>query len=251
MNFSKENRKNQHPTEKFFKSPALFMQLGLVLALFIVYLTLEITTVKTLVTIESVAPDDPDIYVLSVPTHIHIERKQSSIDKPKVIKKVPLINIDIVSNDFDPTTILDLPNSDFDEPIPSIDGIIEAHDPGPEPDPIAFFRLEEAPVFPGCEGLKGKASKQCFTKQMSKFVNKKFDTGIAEELNLTGKQRIFALFTIDKNGLVTDIQIKAPHKKLEKEALRIIQKLPEMIPGKQRKKPVAVKYTLPITFEVH
>jgi len=120
-----------------------------------------------------------------------------------------------------------------------------------DPKPIDFFILEEAPIFPGCEGLKGNASKKCFTKQMSKFVNRTFDTCIAEELNLTGKQRIFALFSIDKNGLVTDIIIKAPHKKLEKEALRIIQKLPEMIPGKQRTKPVAVKYTLPFIFEVY
>ena len=67
---------------------------------------------------------------------------------------------------------------------------------------------------------------------------------------MTGKQRIFALFTIDKNGLVTDIIIKAPHKKLEKEALRVIEKLPEMIPGKQRKRAVAVKYTLPIVFQI-
>ena len=98
--------------------------------------------------------------------------------------------------------------------------------------------------------MKIEESKACFTKQMTKFVNRNFDATISEGLNLTGKQRIIALFTIDKNGRVTDIQIKAPHKRLEKEALRVIEKLPEMIPGKQRKKSVPVKCTLPIVFKL-
>ncbi len=251
MNFSKENQKHQHPTEKFFKSPALFMQLGLVLALLIVYLILEVTTVKTVATIKIGEPDEVENYVFSAPPEIIIEREQSN-DKQKIIKKVPLIAIDIIPDDINPETILDLPKINTSEPKPTIGSIIEAPgDGGEEPKPIDFFILEEAPIFPGCEGLKGKASKKCFTKQMAKFVNRKFDTSIAEELNLTGKQRIFALFTIDKNGLVKDIKIKAPHKRLEKEALRIIQKLPEMTPGKQRTRPVSVKYTLPITFEVY
>ena len=249
MNFSKENLKHQHPTEKFFKSPALFMQLGLVLALFIVYLTLEITTAKTVVTIDYIDPDEPDAYALSIPT-ISIERKQTLVNKQKVAEKVPLIDINIVP-DNNPATILELPSDGNNKPTPTIGSLIEAPDIVEEPKPIDFIRLEEAPIFPGCEGLKGQASKKCFTKQMSKFVSRKFDTSIAEELNLTGKQRIFALFTIDKKGLVTDIKIKAPHKRLEKETLKIIQKLPEMVPGKQRTKPVAVKYTLPITFEVY
>ena len=250
MNFSKENQKHQHPTEKFFKSPALFMQLGLVLALFIVYVTLEVTTVKTVATIDIGVPDDDKSYVFSDPPEIQIDRGKTQNPKKKIKNKVPLIDLEIVPDD-DLATILELPDIDNDQPKPTIGSIIEA--PGdPEPTkPIDFFILEEAPIFPGCEGLKGRASKKCFTKQMSKFVNRKFDTSIAEDLNLTGKQRIFALFTIDKNGQVTDIKIKAPHKRLEKEALRIIQKLPEMTPGKQRTRPVSVKYTLPITFDVH
>jgi protein TonB len=45
--------------------------------------------------------------------------------------------------------------------------------------------------------------------------------------------------------------VKAPHARLEKEALRVIEALPKMTPGKQHLKPVKVKYTLPIIFEVH
>jgi protein TonB len=37
---------------------------------------------------------------------------------------------------------------------------------------------------------------------------------------------------------------------LEKEAIRVVQLLPKMIPAKQRGKSVNIKYTLPITLEV-
>ena len=40
------------------------------------------------------------------------------------------------------------------------------------------------------------------------------------------------------------------HSKLKKEAERVINKIPEMIPGKQRDKAVGVIYTLPIVFFV-
>jgi len=44
--------------------------------------------------------------------------------------------------------------------------------------------------------------------------------------------------------------VKAPHKQLEKEAKRILKKLPQFTPGKQRRKSVKVKYTLPISFQI-
>jgi protein TonB len=37
---------------------------------------------------------------------------------------------------------------------------------------------------------------------------------------------------------------------LEKEARRIIENLPQMIPGKQRGKAVRVPYSIPITFKL-
>jgi protein TonB len=43
---------------------------------------------------------------------------------------------------------------------------------------------------------------------------------------------------------------KLVNDEFKKEAKRIMNKLPQFTPGKQRRKPVKVKYTLPITFHV-
>ena len=44
--------------------------------------------------------------------------------------------------------------------------------------------------------------------------------------------------------------MRGPDKNLEKEAERIISKLPAMIPGKQRGRPVRVPFSIPITFRL-
>jgi protein TonB len=87
--------------------------------------------------------------------------------------------------------------------------------------------------------------------KIKKFVQKNFDTELAQEIGLhSGKHKIYTQFIIDKTGEIIDIRIRAPHVKLKKEVLRIINKMPNFIPGKQRNIPVKVRYMLPITFSI-
>lgn len=116
---------------------------------------------------------------------------------------------------------------------------------------VPFSVIENVPVFPGCEKKKGNAAKkQCMSDKISKFVNKKFNTDLAGDLGLEGRQRINVIFKIDKNGNITNVRARAPHPGLEKEAKRVINLLPKMKPGKQRGKAVTVPYSLPILFQV-
>lgn len=116
---------------------------------------------------------------------------------------------------------------------------------------VPFAFIENVPVFPGCEKEKGNnAKKKCMSTKIAKFVNKKFNVDLAGDLGLSGRQTIRVLFKIDKNGNVTNVQSRAPHPRLAKEAERVIKLLPKMKPGKQRGKAVTVSYTLPIIFQV-
>jgi protein TonB len=88
------------------------------------------------------------------------------------------------------------------------------------------------------------------SKKIEKFVRRKFNSDLAGDLGLSGKQRISVIFKIDKNGNVTGVRSRAPHPRLEKEAARVINMLPKMKPSRQRGKSVVVQYSLPITFLV-
>ena len=117
-------------------------------------------------------------------------------------------------------------------------------------DNVPFAIVEEAPVFPGCKGNKAE-NRRCLEDKIREHVNKHYNIGLSTDLGLTaGKKKVYVQFKIDKNGNITESRARGPHKRLEKEALRVVNKLPKMTPGKQRGKPVGVSYTLPITLIV-
>ena len=86
--------------------------------------------------------------------------------------------------------------------------------------------------------------------KISRLVRRKFDTGIGQDLGLKGKQLFHVQFKIDQNGDVVDIRTNAKYNLLDKEAKRVIGKIPKMQPGKQQNKNVSVIYNLPINFQV-
>jgi protein TonB len=116
---------------------------------------------------------------------------------------------------------------------------------------VPFSVIENVPVFPGCEKERNNDDKKkCMSDKIAQFVNKKFNTDLASDLGLSGRQRISVGFKIDKAGNIVNVFARAPHPGLEKEAKRVISLLPKMKPGMQRGKPVTVPYALPILFQV-
>ncbi len=114
---------------------------------------------------------------------------------------------------------------------------------------VAFSEIERVPTYPGCSG-DNETLKKCFTERISAFVGENFNTKLGKDLGLTGIQRIVVKFKIDKSGNIVRATAKAPKPELEAEALRIIEKLPQMQPGEQKGEKVGVLYSLPIIFEV-
>ena len=115
---------------------------------------------------------------------------------------------------------------------------------------VPFSVIENVPEYPGCEKGTNTEKRKCMSAKIAKFVQRKFNTDLAGDLGLSGRQRISVIFKIDKKGNVTGVRSRAPHPRLEKEAARVINMLPKMKPGRQRGKAVVVPYSLPITFQV-
>ncbi|MFV0540962.1 MAG: M56 family metallopeptidase [Aestuariibaculum sp.] len=116
---------------------------------------------------------------------------------------------------------------------------------------VPFAVIEEVPVFPGCESLAtNQERKDCMSKKVSGFVGKNFNTKLANNLGLKGRQRISVMFKIGDNGDITTVMARASHPGLASEAERVVKMLPKMQPGKQKGKTVTVPYSLPIVFQV-
>ena len=115
---------------------------------------------------------------------------------------------------------------------------------------VPFAVIENVPVFPGCDKGNNEWKRKCMSEKIAKFVQKKFNTELAGDLGLSGRQRISVIFKIDIRGNVVGVRARAPHPRLEKEAVRVINLLPKMKPGRQRGVTVTVPYSLPIIFQV-
>ena len=115
---------------------------------------------------------------------------------------------------------------------------------------VPFSVIENVPIFPGCDKGNNAQRRKCMSQKITKFVQRKFNTDLAGDLGLSGRQRISVIFKIDKYGDVVGVRARAPHPRLVKEATRVVNLLPKMKPGKQRGKAVVVPYSLPIIFQV-
>ncbi len=114
---------------------------------------------------------------------------------------------------------------------------------------VPFTLIEDAPIFPGCEKVSKAERKKCFQDKMNRHIRKYFRyPEISQEMGVQG--RVYVQFTIQKDGSIGEVRMRGPDKNLEKEAARIISKLPSMTPGKQRGKPVKVPFSIPIVFKL-
>ena len=68
-----------------------------------------------------------------------------------------------------------------------------------------------------------------------------------KDAGISGK--VYVNFIVDKDGSITNVNVKRGiGGGCDKEAMRVIKKMPKWKPGKQRGKPVKVSFNMPINF---
>ena len=101
-----------------------------------------------------------------------------------------------------------------------------------------FDVVEQMPSYPG-----GMGALMQYLSSNIKYP------AIAEENGIQG--RVICTFVVERDGSITDVKIaKSVDPSLDKEAMRVVSKMPRWIPGKQNGSAVRVKYTLPVTFRL-
>ena len=101
-----------------------------------------------------------------------------------------------------------------------------------------FVVVEEMPQFPG-----GNEAMIKFIAENLIYPKTAMDKG--------EQGRVILSFVIDKRGKVGDVKlIRSVSPELDAEAIRVIQAMPDWIPGKQKGKAVNVRYTIPILYQL-
>ena len=229
----------KNPKADLTKNSNLYFAIGLAVILFISWRAIEWKTYdRSGYGYESLNIDDDD------DEEIPITEQIKTPPPPPPPPPAPEI-IEIVEDEEEiEETIIESTETDQEE----IVEIVEVEEEFEDVD-VPFAVIEDVPVFPGCERVAKSKRRDCFQEQINKHIRKNFRyPEIAQEMGIQG--RVYVNFVIDKDGTITSIRMRGPDKNLEKEAQRIIAKLPRMTPGKQRGRAVRVPFSIPITFRL-
>jgi len=234
----------KNPKSDLNRRSMIFFQLGMVLMLFITWRAIENKTYdKSDISQNQMQYDD------DLEEDIPITNTPPPPPPPPPPPAAPDVIVEVEDEADIEETVIESAEVDQEEEIMEIEEIEESVEE--EIADVPFAVIENVPIYPGCEKKKGNAEKKkCMSEKIQKFVQKKFNTDLAGDLGLEGRQRISVQFKIDRNGNVVNVRARAPHPKLQQEAINVVKALPKMIPGKQRGKSVGVLYSLPILFQV-
>ena len=232
-----EPKKN--PKVDLNKNSSLYFVIGLSIVLLITWRVIEWKTYKNVYDYEALIVDDDDDEDVPI-----TEQLKTPPPPPPPPPPAPEI-IEVIEDEEEiEETVIESTETDEEEIIEVVEVIEEYEDID-----VPFAVIEDVPIFPGCERVNKSERRSCFQDQMNKHIKRNFRyPEIAQEMGIQG--RVYVNFIISKNGNITNIRMRGPDKNLEKEAERIIAKLPRMTPGKQRGRPVRVPFSIPITFRL-
>jgi protein TonB len=221
------------------KNSSFYFVIGLAVVLFISWQAIEWKTYKRTYDYEALNVDDDDDEEIPITEQIKVPPPPPPPPPP-----APEI-IEIVEDEEEvEETVIESTETNEEE----IVEIVEVEEEELDID-VPFAVIEDVPIFPGCERVKKSERRDCFQEKMNKHIRKNFRyPEIAQEMGIQG--RVYVNFIIAKDGKITNIRMRGPDKNLENEAQRIISRLPSMIPGKQRGRPVRVPFSIPITFRL-
>lgn len=207
----------------------VYLLMGLILALTVVYIAFEWTEKEVAVydieDTEFLIEEEMDIIQTA-------EVPPPPPPPPPTPQVVEVLNI--VEDDKEVEDVQIISEDDKDEVV-DIQVPIEAVEIVEEVEIIDFLPAEDMPKFKG---------------NLNEYLSKNIRyPPIAQETGIQG--RVICQFVVYEDGTIRDVKVvRGVDPSLDKEAIRVIENMPKWTPGNQRGRAVKVRYTLPINFRL-
>ena len=209
----------------------VFVLMGLVLVLSICYVAFEWTEKE----VTKYEVSDTDFFFEEEIDIQQTTQETPPPPPPPAVQEVEVLNV--VEDDVEVEEIEINTEDDKDVEViiaPPVEAPVEE-----EEEDVVFQVVETMPEFPG--------GPQALFKYLADNV--KYPV-IAQENGIQG--RVICQFVVNKDGSIVEVVAvrSSGEPSLDKEAIRVINSMPKWKPGKQRGKPVRVKYTVPVNFRL-
>lgn len=228
------------PKADLERSKGLSFLMGLVLALALVFTAVEWRAVQIK---ENLQSDKLNSDALEDAIFVQDQEQQPEPEPetPEATVEVALPEeFKVVSNDVEVAKTI-IVSSDENKELPPPPKIIinTSNDNEEAPEDHIFETVEDDPVPP-----------QGDIPSMLKWIAKNLQYP-ESALNNGVQGQVVLKFVVERDGRVTDIQVlKKVDPALDKEAVRVLEKMPKWTPGKQRGKAVRSRFTLPVRFKI-
>ncbi len=223
------------PEANLEKTRPVFIIAGLVFAIGLVFTSIEYKTYgKEISDLGTIEVEEED---MELPP---ITRATPPPPPPPPPPPVAPQQLEVVEDDVEIEEEIEIEEIDEDYEVePIIEDI---------PDEVVeeiFQRVENMPLFPGCEDEPSDQRDQCTQRKMMEHAARNYS--VPPQLRAHGiSGRIFVKFVVDTDGSITNVEVmKGLHKLADEEAIRVVKSMPKMKPGEQLGKKVKVQYMLP------
>ncbi|MCO6487764.1 MAG: energy transducer TonB [Phaeodactylibacter sp.] len=239
------------------KNRAIFFKVGLLASIALAILALNWTTVRY---------ENPNIYIDDIYDEtIEVEAVRTAQDLPRpapppvAAPSDEIIPVEEVEYSDTPVRLdVDLSpkfTTSVQEPVFAPAPV--AHEPTPLPvveesaSKEIFKVVEEMPRFGRCAALPSKDERErCSDKELLSYIYQNIRyPGVARENNIEGL--VVVQFVIEKDGAVSNARVlRDIGGGCGREALRVVNSMPEWTPGLQRGRAVRVQLNLPVKFSL-
>ena len=218
----------KNPEVDVNKKSSMYFMIGAVVALSVLLLSFEWKVYETQLT-------ELGKLVLDTEEDEMIPITQQELPPPPPPPPQTTI-IEIVEDDEEIEEELEIEDTEADED--EVIEIIEVEEEEEVAEEEIFTIVETNPGFPGGEA------------KMYQYLGKNMKyPPIARDNNIQG--RVYVSFVVEKKGNITDVRVlRGIGGGCDEEAIRVVKSMPKWSPGKQRGKPVRVRFNLPIVFKL-
>ncbi|MEM1322003.1 MAG: energy transducer TonB [Bacteroidota bacterium] len=243
------------------KNRSIYMKIGFIVSISLCVMAFNYTTFEKPLHAppEEIVEFDNDIPVVRTPP-----QKKKPLPPPPKLEVLDKIIEDTPEfiEEPEPEPIDDVVDVEpAKDPIVSLP--VTPTEPAPEPAPIVlpqeeeelddiFIFVEEMPRFQGCDEqqLNKEEKRLCSDRKMMEFIYKNIKyPAIARENNIQGT--VVIAFVVEKDGSIGNARImREIGGGCGKESLRVVKKMPDWVPGRQRNRKVRVEYKLPVQFRL-
>jgi protein TonB len=206
----------------------LFFEIGLIIALLIVFAAFEYKSYdKQTIDLSQRAVEDIPEEIIPITEQ---KVKPPPPPPPKQVTQIKIVEDDVEVDDeidIDVEADEDMVMEEYIPPEEEEEAIDEAE---------IFTVVESMPEFPGGMG------------ELMKYLGTSIKyPPLAKESGIQG--RVFINFVVEPNGAISNVKVlRGIGGGCDEEAMRVVENMPRWNPGKQRGKAVRVSYNLPVKF---